>query len=65
MEHITGSDVWTFGPMHGFFARNKEAAVIFVDHVSATWLRVQAEATHKPPAEIISELIREKIAVSL
>jgi hypothetical protein len=22
---------------------------IFVDHVSATWLRVQAEATHKTP----------------
>jgi hypothetical protein len=50
---------------HDFFARNKEAAVIFADHVSATWFRVQSEATHKTPAEIIGELIREKIAVSL
>jgi hypothetical protein len=46
----------------GFFARHKEAAVIFLDHVSATWLRARAEATHKTPTEIIGELVREKIA---
>jgi hypothetical protein len=46
----------------GFFARHKEADVIFLDHVSATWIRVRAEATHKTPTEIIGELVREKIA---
>jgi hypothetical protein len=50
---------------HGFFARHKDATVIFVDHVSAMWLRVRAEATHKTPTEIIGELVREKIAASI
>ncbi|GMO29209.1 MAG: hypothetical protein Pg6A_17280 [Termitinemataceae bacterium] len=48
----------------GFFARHKEATVIFVDHVSATWLRVRAEATHKTPTEIIGELVRKEIAIT-
>jgi hypothetical protein len=50
---------------HGFFSRHKDVDGIFVDHVSATWLRVKSEATHKTPTEIISELVREKIAASL
>jgi hypothetical protein len=50
---------------HGFFARHKEATVIFVDHVSATWLRVKAAAEHKTSTEIIGELVREKIAASM
>ena len=49
---------------NGFFARHKDATVIFVDHVSATWLRVKAEAAHKTPTEIIGELVREKIAAA-
>ena len=49
---------------HGFFARHKDATVIFVDHVSATWLRVKAEAAHKTPTDIIAELVREKIAAA-
>jgi hypothetical protein len=50
---------------HGFFARHKNATVIFIDHVSATWLRVQAEATHKSPETIIGELVRKEIAATL
>jgi hypothetical protein len=50
---------------HGFFARHKEAAVVFVDHVSAGWLRVKAAAEHKTTTEIIGELVREKIAASM
>jgi hypothetical protein len=49
----------------GVFARHKESTVIFIDHVSATWLRVQAEATHKTPAEIIGALIRKEIAAAM
>ena len=49
---------------HGLFARHKDATVIFVDHVSATWLRVKAEAAHKTPTDIIAELVREKIAAA-
>jgi hypothetical protein len=50
---------------HGFFARHKEDTLIFVDHVSAIWLRVKAEADHKTSTEIIGELVREKIAASV
>jgi hypothetical protein len=50
--------------MGGLVARHKEATVIFVDHVSATWLRVRAEATHKTPTEIIGELVRKEIAAA-
>jgi hypothetical protein len=50
----------------GFFAKHREkgSTLVFLDHVSATWLRVKAEATHKTPTEIIGELVREKIAAA-
>jgi hypothetical protein len=41
---------------HGFFARHKEDTLIFVDHISATWLRVQAEVDHKTSTKIIGSL---------
>ena len=47
----------------GFFMRHK-GNVIILDDVSATWLRVTSESTHKTPAELVSELVREKIAVT-
>jgi hypothetical protein len=50
---------------HGFFAQHKEDTLIFVDHVSATWLRIKAELNHKTTTEIIGELVREKIAASV
>ena len=31
-----------------------------VDRQTAQWLRAKADATHKTPAEIIGELVREK-----
>jgi hypothetical protein len=50
----------------GFFAKHREkgSTLVFLDQVSATWLRVRAEATHKTPTEIIGELVREKIAAA-
>ena len=39
--------------------------MIAVDDFSADWLRIKAEADHKTPAEIISEMVRERIAASL
>ena len=35
-----------------------------VDHQTAQWLRAKAEATHQTPAQIVGELVREKIAVT-
>jgi hypothetical protein len=39
--------------------------MIAVDDFSADWLRIKAEADHKTPAEIIGEMVRERIAASL
>ena len=39
--------------------------MIAVDDFSADWIRIKAEAEHKTPAEIISEIVQERIAASL
>ena len=39
--------------------------MIAVDDFSADWLRIKAEADHKTPAEIIGEMVRERIAVTV
>jgi len=36
-----------------------------LDSLSANYIRNQAEASHKTPAEIIGELVREKITASI
>jgi hypothetical protein len=48
----------------GFFMKNK-GNIIVLDDVSATWLRVRSESTHKSPSDLVSEMIREKMAVSI
>ena len=50
----------------GFFTRmRKTACSITVDDLSAKWLMTKAKAANKTPADIIGELVREKIAVSM
>jgi hypothetical protein len=50
----------------GFFAKHaeKDGAFIFVDDISATWLRVKAASENTTPEAIIRELVREKIFAS-
>jgi len=48
----------------GFFMKHK-GNVVILDDVSATWLRVASESTHKTPSELIGEMIREKMDVAL
>ena len=47
----------------GFFARH-EGHVVFVDDLSATWLRVKAAAEHTTPEALIGALVRKEIAAS-
>ena len=50
----------------GFFTRRTLAArTITVDNLSASYLTTKAIAANKTPAEIISEMVRERIAASL
>ena len=48
----------------GFFMKNK-GHIIILDDVSATWLRVISESSHKTPSDIVSEMIREKMAIAI
>jgi len=48
----------------GFFMKHK-GNIVILDDLSATWLRVTSESTNKNPSEIVNEMIREKMAVSL
>ena len=48
----------------GFFMKHK-GNIVILDDVSATWLRVTSESTHKSPSELVNEMVREKLAVAL
>jgi hypothetical protein len=48
----------------GVFAKQRNL-LDALDVVSANYIKTKAEAAHKTPAQIIGELVREKIAVSL
>jgi hypothetical protein len=48
----------------GFFMKHK-GNIIILDDISAAWLQVRSEATHKTPSELVGDMVREKIAVSL
>ena len=45
----------------GFFAKHT-GQVVFVDSLSADWLRIKAVANNTTPEAIISELVRAEIA---
>jgi len=49
----------------GFFTRRKNAALsITVDTETANYLTTKAFTDHKTPAQIVSEMVRERIAAS-
>jgi hypothetical protein len=48
----------------GVFARQR-ALLGALDDVAANYILTKAEAFHKTPSEVIGELVREKIAVSM
>jgi len=47
----------------GFFAKHS-GHVVFIDDLSAEWLRIKAAATHTTPEAIIGELVRKEIAAA-
>ena len=55
----------------GFFTQQcndpsvRAARSVTIDDLSADWLITRAIATQKTPAEIIGELVRERIAASM
>jgi hypothetical protein len=70
-EYDALDELWTKNPpkvsgggKSGFFMKHKDEIVI-LDNVSATWLQLKSEITHKSTTEIIGDLVREKIAVGI
>jgi hypothetical protein len=50
-----------FTDIPGVFAQQR-SLLDSLDVVAKNYIQTRAEATHKPPAQIIGELVREKIA---
>jgi hypothetical protein len=48
----------------GYYS-TRMAHLVEVDDFTAVWLRARVDATRKTSAEIIGELVREKIAASV
>jgi len=48
----------------GFLAKRKAACMVTIDDLSADYLFSKAIASHKTPAEIISEMVHEKLALA-
>ena len=63
-EYFTKNTVMPDTSKPGFFAR-KYGMTVKLDPETTQILAKQAEATHKSFSEIISDLVREKIAVSM
>jgi hypothetical protein len=53
-----------FGPEGSGWLSRRETRLSGLNNVTLTWLRVQAEAAHKSPAQIINDLVFEKIAAA-
>ena len=70
-EYDALDEKWTNNPPNpgpngtGFFAQRKAAArSITVDSFTADYLYTKALSEHKTPADIIGEMVRERIAIS-
>jgi hypothetical protein len=48
---------------NGFFVKHK-GSVVILDGLSAAYVHARSEGSGKTPAEIIGELVREKIAAA-
>jgi hypothetical protein len=53
-----------FGPEGSGWLSQREARLFGLNNVTLTWLRIQAEAAHKSPAQIINDMVLEKIAAA-
>ncbi len=49
---------------NGFFMKNR-GNIIILDDVSANWLHEASASSHKTPSELVSAMIREKMAVAI
>jgi hypothetical protein len=53
------------GPNGTDFLSQREARLMGLDNLSVNYLMTKAKADHKTPAQIIGEMIRERIAATV
>ena len=69
-EAFALSEKWTkttpkVGPNgSGFLSKRRTARMVTIDGLSADYLFSKAIADHKTPAEIISEMVQERLALA-
>ena len=63
-EYYTNNTIMPNMSKLGFFAR-KYGMTVKLDPETTRFLADQAEATHKTPAEIISEMVQKELAATL
>ncbi|WP_010263712.1 hypothetical protein [Treponema primitia] len=62
-DEISRADL-TLGPNGTGFLSQREARLMGYDALTMNYLGNENEAEHKTPAQIVGEMVREKIAVS-
>jgi hypothetical protein len=62
-DEVTRNPPNVAGKPGGFFTDRRDRMII-LDQFSAGYIKSAAEAEHKTPAQIVGELVREKIAFS-
>jgi hypothetical protein len=69
-EYDAREEYWTkytpkVGPNGTGFVSRREARLFGLDDLSADYLLTKAIADHKTPAEIINEMVRERLAAAV
>jgi hypothetical protein len=62
-EQVTRAEI-ELGPNGTDFLSQREIRLMGLDNLSVNYLMTKAEAAHKTPAQIIGEMVKEKIAAS-
>jgi hypothetical protein len=62
-DFVTNTEI-ELGPNGTGFLSQREARLMGMDNLSINYLITMANATHKTPAQIINEMIRERIAAT-
>jgi hypothetical protein len=60
-ELVTNNDI-ALGPNGSDWLSQREGRLFGLDHITMTRLTVKAKADNKSPAQIINEIVHEKIA---
>jgi hypothetical protein len=63
-DFVTNSEI-TLGPNGSDWLSQREMRLLGMSTITVNYLLTKARADHKSPAQLIDELVQEKIAVSM